>query len=100
MEISCELHDPPTLLLGKNLHRMHWAENWVAPRASLAVVVKRKILPCCKPYIESSIMAHNLITVMTELQYEQKAKKVIKQHYISKNCTISKQGNSKILHNM
>jgi len=27
---------------GKNLRSVHWAENWVIPSASLAMVVKKK----------------------------------------------------------
>ena len=41
MEINCELHIPPTLLLGKDLRSMHWTGNWLRLRNSLAVV-KRK----------------------------------------------------------
>ena len=97
METSCELHIPPTLLLGKDLCSMHRTGNWLGLGKSLAEV-KRNFCPAQSQ--QSSLLAHYLVTIMTELQYYANVKKVIKQNYISRNRTIPKHGTAKLLHNM
>jgi hypothetical protein len=41
MEMSCELHIPPILLLRKDLCSMHRTGNWLGLGNSLAVVKRR-----------------------------------------------------------
>jgi len=42
MEVSSQLHSPPTSNPGKE-PSIHWMEGWVDLRANLDAVVKRKI---------------------------------------------------------